>query len=74
MPSGESTEIFSLEIRYYLQCLHCGIQQQSIAIIGEKYISERKVSIFKNVTNLHLFFCADSQIWAIKWLPGACPP
>ena len=39
-----------------LQCLHFGIILQNIALIGEKCIYERQLSMFKNVTNLQLVF------------------
>ena len=52
-------------------------QLQNIAIIGEKCTSEEeiKLSIFKNVTNLHwvLCWCGLTNMGNIKRLPAACP-
>ena len=52
-------------------------QLQNIAIIGEKCTSEEeiKLSISKNVTNLHqvLCWCGLTNMGNIKRLPAACP-
>ena len=52
-------------------------QLKNIAIIGEKCTSEEeiKLSIFKNVTNLHrvLCWCRLTNMGNIKRLPAACP-